>query len=370
MATPKTYVSVGKSVLSCVQSVKATRDAHLEVGRLVGGALSRAICEQPDSDGVADAVGRLMPTLQLSKIEGEDDTGALARWRRKALRYVGVHPDPEVRVDLPPLHDRLERWVVEATEQVGFDAVLDGVCCDGRPTSVAVLGTRFRHALRNELASDLSTPYRRLLFARLAADSWEREHRDRELHESAVALMISSGAIGALAGAATAVPIGATTVVAVAVGAGVAVITGAAGAVREAQRRITPEQDITRRAVRAWIWDLLATLTGDGQSAEPGSLAHPRIVGKLSEALRAEEKQAPLLAARPPATLVADLSGRLLPRSREAADQDVVFALIELEDALARWERAPDDRAGSARTGIYEPLRNLIDATRLPQEPA
>jgi hypothetical protein len=285
------------------------------------------------------------------------------------FRYFGVHPDAEIRVDLPPLHDRLERWVVTAAEQVGLDRVLDGVACEGRPTSAKMLGERFRHALRHELALNPNTRYRRTLFARLAADEWERVYRERELRESALGLALGSSALGAAAGAAVAVPVAAGTATAVAVGAGIALIAGTAGAIREARRRVTPEQEVTRRAVRSWIWDFLSQLLDATEPAEPKSLGREQIARKLTEALAHEEtSNIAIPMKRPPADLVTDLGARLIPRCREADDQDVVFGLIQVEDALARWGRAPNDRATSARQSIYEPLRNLIDATRLPDE--
>jgi hypothetical protein len=321
---------------------------------------------------VPEAVKRLLPTLQTSKIEGEDAVGRFTRGRRKVLRYFGFHPDAEIRVDLPPLHDRLEKWVVTAAERVGLDRILDGVACEGRPTSAKMFGKRFRDALRHELALNPNTQYRRTLLARLAADEWERVYRERELRESALGLALGSSTLGAAAGAVVAIPVGADTATAAAVGAGVALIAGTAGVIREAQRRVTPEQEVIRRAVRSWIWDFLSQLLDATEPAEPKSLGREQIEQKLTEVLTREEPSNSIAIpmTRPPTALVTDLGARLIPRCRDTDDQDVVFGLIQVEDALARWGRAPDDRTTSARQNIYEPLRNLIDATRLPDEPS
>jgi hypothetical protein len=372
--TVGTAIGVGKQVLQALQVANATREEHQAVGALVGDGLTRAICQDSSTAGVSDIVDAVQTVLRTSAIPGEESTGFFERGRRGLLRFFRIRHDPPSGIGLAPLSQRLGQWVERAAEEGEIPDALKHIDCPEAPRDPAALGDRFDDAFLLELLTRPDIPYRERLTTQLAAEEYAREFAARTVIERASRLgLISTAAGGATYGLVEGV-IRAGDVKSGSIAGGIAILSGGiAAAGPAARRRMTDEQQAVKDAVTAWIADLLGCLTGGTPRTTRSAL-----VDALNQALQrdlnpnegksqaASPAQAPQqLLARPPPALLADLTGRLIPRAREANDRTLAAALIQLEDRLVRWNRVADTDADTTqpRRNMYPALLGALDAS-------
>jgi hypothetical protein len=371
--TAATLWHLGNRVLSLARIGNATREEHKEIGRLVESAVSLAVCKNPDAVGVSDVVAAFEPVLQTSRIPGEEQAGLPKRTASSVLRFFGIHRKLPSGLSLDPLPERLGAWVAQAAETDSVQTALARIDYQGGPPTAEELGQRFSDAFLVELLSRPDIPYRERLTAQLAAEEYTRDFAARTLLNRAGRLGLLSTGAGA---AAYGIIDNATSTGDARAGlyaAGVATATYAVGAATDAVRkRTSSEQGVVRDTARAWLADLLAALFPDSDHASTNSLItafgsalqHDLVSWtSKSDAVDEVDGDGHALLARPPPELVADLTQRLIPRAREARDEHLLAALIQLEDRLVRWDRADDDRRDTARRNVYPAILATIDAS-------
>jgi hypothetical protein len=324
------------------------KEASQAIGEVLPTALAEALCEaRADSDEVRHAVDVLAAQLQKVAVPGQTEPGffkrTLASIRGRTPPAVRPRHVPAVTAFGPkPFEQLLEEWIAVALEDQGVAAVVGAVNCAGAKIDRAQFARDFPTAFFFALAGAPHSRWRESLL-----NAMKEEHEGREFIEAksrqllrgrGLVLDLTAGATAGAAGGALAGGEPKWVVLAAVLGLGFGGAGHAAG--RRSKASLTNAQVAARQAVRNWLTDLATTIEpeitkfSNHQTPDDGAEDSSAVtIGRW--ALKSQTEATANFSRE----LMDDLADRLIRAAKLADDDELLGALMALDDSLVRWQR-------------------------------